>query len=175
MPEDLDSMKPNDFTMDEDRVFMALYNVWNRSKRSEKLQIEILDTEKKRLEVETKIEEHLRELLKLENKRSDEGIRRITHGTVKIGHMVVVDPTEDPGMMKSYWFKNDGPNNVLFGVNVSPDGVTIEENDIDIDSPGIVTVKSGEIESAENNENVIMNIYIKAISGDSDFRLKLTR
>jgi hypothetical protein len=138
----------------------------------------LLDQISKRLGALVKVEEDnkklLHAILKEERDGADEGMYLESHGPITNGKLIIINMLMNPGhSVKGYYFKNDGPNDVRFAPNLTPDGVTLSAHDIDSNTIRFITVKTGEIESSVNNRNRIHNIYIYASNGDSSYRLKL--
>lgn len=105
---------------------------------------------------------------------ADEGLFMESHGTVGTANFVVVNVEVIlDHRVKGYYLKNEGPNDILFSHNLTPDGTTVEATTLDMTSTNLTVVKSGEIESFTYNRNKIKNVYLLGSGGSSSYRLKL--
>ncbi len=164
-------MKPNDFNLNEDSIFMTLYNVWNRAKRAETVQREILETEKKRLQVELKNQEILNSILKEELAGADAGEYLKISGTVTISEFVISDTDIAPGHpAKGYVIINDGPNTIYVGHNMALSSIGPEIIDVTSPIARFNRILDGESLRFEFNRRKVKNIYILSTVGDSTYR-----
>lgn len=181
-------MKPNDFAMDEDRVFMALYNVWNRAKRTENVQREILEIELKNQEllksnivIQLRNEKLLSAILEkekailVEEKASaDEGEYIIINGTVSSSSFTIIDTDTDPGHpVKGYFVRNTGNFSIFIAHNAALSSVGPDVIDVNSNITRFEILQPNDTTEASFNRNKIKNIYLLASGGDTTFKTKL--
>lgn len=160
--------KPDDFILNPALSnFVLLDQISRRTRESLEAQTEIV-----RLLQSNQIT--LNSILKEIKDEADEGLFMESHGIVGTTNFVVVNVEVILDQrVKGYYIKNDGPNDILISHNLTPDGATVESATLDRTGVNLTTVKTGEIESFVYNRNKVRNIYLLAVNGESNYRLKL--
>lgn len=160
--------KPDDFILNPALSNFALLDQISRRTR------ESLETQTEIIRLLQSNQITLDGILKEIKNEADEGLFMESHGLVGTVNFVVVNVEVIlDHRAKGYYLKNDGPNDMLLSHNLTPDGVTLEAANLDRTGINLTTVKTGEVESFVFNRNVIRNVYLLAVGGDSNYRLKL--
>lgn len=147
---------PNDFIIQGKESFAILFNIFNRTKKSQTIQ-------EKQLSLLNNILESQNSILKELKDEIDEGKYRIEDGTASTT-LTEIDIEQLLGhYIKSYTIINDGLNNIY-----------IAHNPLNVSQDIFLTIKPDEKNIITYNRNKIKTIYIKTLSGTSDYRLTLT-
>ena len=158
---------PNDFIIQGKESFALLYNIFNRTKKSQEIQEKQLKIQEQQLKL-------LNNILNEQKAEADEGEVLRLSGTATTTTFTIVNTITDPRHpVKAFEFINDGNNSVYVGFNVVQSSEGADTTDVTNDLPRFDLVKTTETLKYSYNRRKIRNIYLLSQNGNSAYRLKL--
>ena len=163
----LNQLNPSDFIIQGKESFALLFNIFNRTKKTQSIQEKQLEIQERQLKL-------LNDILKEQKAEADEGEVMRTSGTVTTTTFTILNTITDPGHpIKAFEFINDGQNPVYVGFNVVPSSEGADTTDVTNDISRFDLINVGEDVSYSYNRRKIRNVYLLALGGNSTYRLKL--
>lgn len=116
----------------------------------------------------------LADILSELRENQDEGGDLPSHGIVTTSDFIFLDTITNPGHpVKAFLLKNDGPNSIYMGFNVTKAGLQPTISDITSTLSRFREVKNKEVDRFIFNKRKIENVAFITTSGSSSYRCSL--
>lgn len=187
MPDDIkdkEELTPNDFIVNGKESFAMLYNIFNRTKKQQKIQenqLKLLDNiSQKMIEligINIYNQDILKGILKEEQDGADEGKAIISNGILSATAFTIIDTQISPGHpVKGFTITNtdtvaNGSNHIYVGMNISSQPqVDVDVVDVIKANPIFNEIVPNESFEFKFNRNKIKSIHLLAVTGAPTYK-----
>jgi len=167
-------VKLDDLIVKYDELLESQVKILNNQLQLFDIQSQLLNIQTRNIVINHGNQKLLKLILHELKDGADQGGSLPKSGTVTSSAFAIIDTQIDPGHpVKSILVKNDGPNPIFITYNGAPSSVGPDIVDVLSYDTRFFRLKKNEEKRFIFNRNVIRNVYLLSIGGDSSYRAEL--